>query len=62
MPGGALLLTAVPVLVDVRPVASVCLATEELLVEAQEKGETSIGCVGFLVGLLIDLVPSEPIG
>ena len=40
-------------------VAFMYLATEELLVEAHERGETSIGSVGFFVGFLIYLVLSE---
>jgi zinc transporter, ZIP family len=40
-------------------VAFMYLATEELLVEAHAKGETSIGSVGFFVGFLIYLVLSE---
>jgi ZIP family zinc transporter len=43
-------------------VAFMYLATEELLVEAHAKGETSIGSVGFFVGFLIYLVLSELIG
>jgi ZIP family zinc transporter len=40
-------------------VAFMYLATEELLVEAHARGETSIGSVGFFVGFLIYLVLSE---
>ena len=40
-------------------VALMCLATEELLVEAHARGETSTGSVGFFVGFLIYLVLSE---
>ena len=40
-------------------VAFMYLATEELLVEAHAKGETSIGSVGFFVGFLIYLVLAE---
>lgn len=40
-------------------VAFMYLATEELLVEAHEKGETSLGSVGFFVGFLVYLVLSE---
>ena len=43
-------------------VAFMYLATEELLVEAHAKGETSIGSVGFFVGFLIYLVLSELVG
>jgi ZIP family zinc transporter len=40
-------------------VAFMYLATEELLVEAHESGETSVGSVGFFVGFLVYLVLSE---
>lgn len=40
-------------------VAFMYLATEELLVEAHEKGETSIGSVGYFLGFLVFLVISE---
>lgn len=40
-------------------VAFMYLATEELLVEAHEEGETALGSVGFFVGFLIYLVLSE---
>ena len=40
-------------------VAFMYLATEELLVEAHARGETSIGSVGFFVGFLIYLVISS---
>lgn len=40
-------------------VAFMYLATEELLVEAHARGETSIGSVGFFVGFLIYLVLAE---
>ena len=35
------------------------LATEELLVEAHEQGETALGSVGFFVGFLIYLLLDE---
>lgn len=40
-------------------VAFMYLATEELLVEAHEEGETALGSVGFFVGFLVYLVLSE---
>ncbi|PRY10803.1 ZIP family metal transporter [Kineococcus rhizosphaerae] len=40
-------------------VAFMYLATEELLVQAHESGETSIGSVGFFVGFLVYLVLAE---
>jgi ZIP family zinc transporter len=40
-------------------VAFMYLATEELLVQAHEEGETAIGSVGFFVGFLIYLVLNE---
>ena len=40
-------------------VAFMYLATEELLVQAHQKGETAIGSVGFFVGFLIYLVLHE---
>jgi zinc transporter, ZIP family len=40
-------------------VAFMYLATEELLVQAHEEGETAIGSVGFFVGFLIYLVLHE---
>jgi ZIP family zinc transporter len=40
-------------------VAFMYLATEELLVEAHEKGETSLGSIGFFIGFLLYLVLSE---
>lgn len=40
-------------------VAFMYLATEELLVEAHERGETSLGSVGFFVGFLVYLVLAE---
>ena len=40
-------------------VAFMYLATEELLVEAHEQGETALGSVGFFVGFLIYLVIDE---
>lgn len=40
-------------------VAFMYLATEELLVEAHEKGETSLGSIGFFVGFLVYLVLAE---
>lgn len=40
-------------------VAFMYLATEELLVEAHQKGETSIGSVGYFVGFLVYLIISE---
>lgn len=40
-------------------VAFMYLATEELLVEAHENGETSLGSIGFFVGFLVYLVLSE---
>lgn len=40
-------------------VAFMYLATEELLVEAHHKGETSIGSIGFFVGFLVYLVLAE---
>ena len=40
-------------------VAFMYLATEELLVEAHARGETSLGSVGFFVGFLIYLLLSE---
>jgi ZIP family zinc transporter len=43
-------------------VAFMYLATEELLVEAHEEGETAVGSVGFFVGFLIYLVLAELIG
>jgi len=35
------------------------LATEELLVEAHEQGETVLGSIGFFVGFLLYLVLGE---
>ncbi|HEY2222014.1 transporter [Actinomycetospora sp.] len=43
-------------------VAFMYLATEELLVEAHEQGETALGSVGFFVGFLIYLLLDELIG
>jgi zinc transporter, ZIP family len=43
-------------------VAFMYLATEELLVEAHERGETAAGSVGFFVGFLLYLVLSETVG
>lgn len=43
-------------------VAFMYLATEELLVEAHERGETALGSVGFFVGFLIYLVLSQLLG
>jgi ZIP family zinc transporter len=43
-------------------VAFMYLATEELLVEAHAKGETSLGSVGYFVGFLLYLVLAELIG
>lgn len=43
-------------------VAFMYLATEELLVEAHERGETSLGSVGFFVGFLVYLVLGELVG
>jgi ZIP family zinc transporter len=43
-------------------VAFMYLATEELLVEAHEEGETAVGSVGFFIGFLIYLVLAELIG
>jgi ZIP family zinc transporter len=40
-------------------VAFMYLATEELLVEAHEEGETAVGSIGFFVGFLIYLVLQE---
>lgn len=40
-------------------VAFMYLATEELLVQAHESGETAIGSVGFLLGFLLYLVLHE---
>lgn len=40
-------------------VAFMYLATEELLVEAHEQGETALGSVGFFVGFLIYLLLDE---
>lgn len=40
-------------------VAFMYLATEELLVEAHQEGETALGSVGFFVGFLVYLVLSE---
>ena len=40
-------------------VAFMYLATEELLVQAHVRGETSLGSAGFFVGLLIYLVLHE---
>jgi zinc transporter, ZIP family len=40
-------------------VAFMYLATEELLVEAHEQGETALGSVGFFVGFLLYLVLDE---
>jgi len=40
-------------------VAFMYLATEELLVEAHEKSETSLGSVGFFIGFLVYLVLAE---
>jgi ZIP family zinc transporter len=40
-------------------VAFMYLATEELLVEAHAKGETSLGSVGYFVGFLLYLVLAE---
>jgi zinc transporter, ZIP family len=64
---GALLLADVspPVLAGVLAfgaVAFMYLATEELLVEAHEQGETALGSVGFFVGFLIYLLLDELIG
>jgi len=42
-------------------VAFMYLATEELLVEAHEEGETALGSVGFFVGFLIYLLLDEVI-
>lgn len=41
------------------PVALTYLATQELLGEAHEKGETSLGSIGFFVGFLVYLVLTE---
>jgi ZIP family zinc transporter len=43
-------------------VAFMYLATEELLVEAHEQGETALGSVGFFVGFLIYLLLDELVG
>jgi zinc transporter, ZIP family len=43
-------------------VAFMYLATEELLVEAHERGETAAGSVTFFVGFLLYMVLSETIG
>jgi zinc transporter, ZIP family len=61
---GAVLLAGVsaPVLAGVLAfgaVAFMYLATEELLVEAHEQGETALGSVGFFVGFLIYLLLDE---
>jgi zinc transporter, ZIP family len=40
-------------------VAFMYLATEELLVEAHEQGETAVGSIGFFIGFLIYLVLNE---
>jgi zinc transporter, ZIP family len=40
-------------------VAFMYLATEELLVEAHERGETALGSVGFFLGFLIFMVLTE---
>jgi zinc transporter, ZIP family len=43
-------------------VAFMYLATEELLVEAHERGETAAGSVTFFVGFLLYMVLSETLG
>jgi ZIP family zinc transporter len=43
-------------------VAFMYLATEELLVEAHERGETLAGSVTFFVGFLLYMVLSETLG
>jgi ZIP family zinc transporter len=43
-------------------VAFMYLATEELLVEAHERGETAAGSSGFYIGFLIYLILAELIG
>jgi zinc transporter, ZIP family len=40
-------------------VAFMYLATEELLVQAHERGETAIGSIGYFIGFLLYLVLSE---
>jgi zinc transporter, ZIP family len=43
-------------------VAFMYLATEELLVEAHQRGETAVGSVTFFVGFLLYMVLSETLG
>lgn len=64
--GAALLASASPALLAgvlaFGAVAFMYLATEELLVEAHEQGETALGSVGFFVGFLIYLLLDELVG